>query len=411
MNQQASPAAEFVFRDIEVGQTYRLERTFTADDVRAFATLSGDFSPLHVDPAYAASTEFGGCVVHGMLLAALFSQLIGMRIPGKHALYLGHDLVFRRPVLVGQTVTASAKVAGKNEATRTLFLTTEIHSAEGKIAVSGSARVKVRDGEPAARSAEVAKPAQAYGRGRRVALVTGASRGIGAEIAKTLARQGVDVVVNYFRSADSANRVIQEICSDGGTAVALPADVREADDVQRLMDAVATRFGRLDHVVNGAVGELRQERFVDLNWSSFQSHLDYQLKGAVHVCQTAYPLLKQVGGGAIVNILSQTINGAPPTLMADYVAAKHALYGLSKALAVEWASDLIRVNTVSPGLTQTDLTQHYHDRVFKAEAAHTPLKRLARPVDIARTVAFLLSEDADFLTGIDVSVSGGQSIG
>ena len=411
MNDQPSPAEELAFRNVEVGQAYRLERTFTADDVRAFATLSGDFSPLHVDPAYAASTEFGGCVVHGMLLASLFSQLIGMRIPGKHALYLGHDLVFRRPVLVGQTVTASAKVAGKNEATRTLLLTTEIHNAEGKVAVSGSARVKVRDGEPASKGEAVAKPAAATGRGRHVVLVTGASRGIGAEIAKTLGRQGVDVVVNYFRSADSANRVIQEIRSSGGTAIALPADVREADDVKRLIEAVTARFGRLDRIVNGAVGELRQERFVDLDWSSFQRHLDYQLKGVVHVCQTAYPLFKQVGGGAIVNILSQVINGAPPTLMADYVAAKHALHGLSKALAVEWAPDGIRINTVSPGLTQTDLTQHYHERVFKAEAARTPLKRLAQPADIARTVAFLLSEDAEFLTGVDVSVSGGQVIG
>jgi len=96
--------------------------------------------------------------------------------------------------------------------------------------------------------------------------------------------------------------------------------------------------------------------------------------------------------------------------MADYVTAKHALLGLSKALAIEWADHQIRVNTVSPGLTQTDLTQHYHERVFKMEASRTPLKRIAEPADIANSVAFLLSDEARFLTGVNLYVTGGQII-
>jgi 3-oxoacyl-[acyl-carrier protein] reductase len=97
--------------------------------------------------------------------------------------------------------------------------------------------------------------------------------------------------------------------------------------------------------------------------------------------------------------------------MADYVSAKYALLGFSKALAVEWAEDHIRVNMVSPGLTQTDLTQHYHDRIFKMEASRTPLKRIAQPADIANTVSFLLSPDAAFLTGVNLFVTGGQVMG
>src|SRR6266849_3900020 len=132
-------AADLRFRDIELGQTFELERTFTVEDVERFAAVSGDWSPLHVDPGYAAATEFGGCVVHGMLLASLFSQLVGMHIPGTLALYLGQDLSFRRPVLVGETVRAAAKVTGKNEATATLALATEIRNGAGLIAVSGTA--------------------------------------------------------------------------------------------------------------------------------------------------------------------------------------------------------------------------------------------------------------------------------
>jgi len=400
--------AQLMFPDITVGEIYQVERTFTTQDVRAFAELSGDFSPLHVDPTYAQSTEFGACVVHGLLLASLFSHLVGMRIPGKHALYLGQDLAFRKPVLVGETITASARVVGKNEATHTLSLETDIRTADGRIAVSGSAKVKVRDSTPLQAGQSIESVTSSPAHGRRVALVTGASRGIGAAIAATLARRDVAVAVNYFRSPDSADRLVRGIRKDGGIAIALYADVREADDVRSLIDGIVRQFGRLDQVVNGVAGELGQERFVDLGWSAFQYQIDYHLKPAVMVCQAAYPFLKGAARGSIVNVLSQVIRGAPPARMSDYVAAKYALWGLSKALAAEWAPDGIRVNTVSPGLVQTGLTQHYPDRVFKSEAARTPLRRLARPTDVANAVAYLLSDEAEFLTGVNVSVTGGQ---
>ncbi len=400
-------AATLTFRDIQIGQRFEIERTFTADDVERFATLSGDWSPLHVDPAYAASTEFGGCVLHGMLLASLFSRLVGMHIPGISALYLGQDLAFRRPVLVGETVQASAKVTAKNEATATLALATEIRNGAGLVVVSGAAKVKVRGVRPTPDAAATPPPARPDA-GRRVALVTGASRGIGAAIARTLAARGIAVAVNYHQRADRAEQQVRDIREAGGHAVAVQADVREPDEVARLVRTVADELGGLSLVVNAAIGGLEQQRFVDLDWAAFQRQLDYQVKAVVQVCQAAYPLLKAAGGGAIVNVLSQAATGVPPALMADYVAAKYALHGLSKALAVEWAADGVRVNTVSPGLTRTDLTEHYHDRVFKMEAARVPLRRLASPEDVAKAVAFLLGDESAFLTGVDVPVSGGQ---
>jgi 3-oxoacyl-[acyl-carrier protein] reductase len=407
MSDKAPQAAELGFRDIQVGQSFTVERTFTADDVRRFAAVSGDWSPLHVDPGYAASTEFGGCVVHGMLLASLFSQLVGMSIPGTRALYLGQDLAFRRPVLVGETVRATAKVTGKNEALTTLALATEIRNADQLVVVSGTAKVKVRDPLAVADTAPVrhSEPTRASG---RVALVTGSSRGVGAAIAHALASQGIAVGVNYFRNADQAEKQVREIRQAGGRAIAVQADVREAQDVSRLVRTVADELGGLTFVVNAAIQGLEQQRFLDLDWSAFQQHLDYQLKAAVQVCQAAHPFLKAAGNGAIVNVLSQVTTGVPPASMADYVSAKYALYGLSKALAVEWAADGIRVNMVSPGLMRTDLTGHYHERVFKMEAIRTPLRRLASLADVANTVAFLLGDESAFLTGVNVPVSGGQ---
>lgn len=403
------PAAAIGFDAIEMGQVYELERTFTSADTLAFAAVSGDYSPLHVDTAYAGETEFGRCVVHGILLASLFSQLVGMRIPGRHALYLGQDLTFRRPVLVDETVRASAKVTGKSEATRSIVLATEIRGADGRTAVTGSARVKVRDdGRPSPRPAPLPL-AEGAGRGAgEVALVTGASRGIGAAIARALAGRGIAVAVNYLRSEDRARSVVDEIVAAGGSALAVKADVRDGAAVEQMLGEVSARLGPPTILVNAAIGELAPGPFMELGWADFEAQLAYQLKAVVGLSQALYPRMKEAGRGSIVNLVSQVVAGVPPGQMADYVVAKHALLGLSKALAAEWASDGIRVNMISPGLTRTELTQFQNERVFKMEAARTPLRRLASIDDIAHAASYLASDDAAFLTGVNLFVTGGQ---
>lgn len=405
-------ADELGFADIAIGQVFEVERSFSAQDVQAFAAVSGDHSPLHVDPAYAAGTEFGRNVVHGILLASLFSQLVGMRVPGKHALYMGQDLTFRRPVLVDEPIRAIAKVTAKSEATSTLVLNTEIRSADDKVVVMGTAKVKVRDQvrEAAPAAAAVASMAVAESAARHVALVTGASRGMGAEIARTLARRGYAVAVNYFRSADRAEGVVREIVDAGGLAMAFQADVRDAAQVAAMTARIVEELGAPTVLVNSAVGEFANRPIAELRWSDFEAHLDYQLKAVLNTCQSVHPLMKAAGGGAIVNLLSQVVGGVPATGLADYVSAKTALMGLSKAMAAEWAEDAVRVNMVSPGLTRTEMTEHYHERIFKMEAARTPLKRIATPADVANSVAYLAGEDSAFMTGVNVYVTGGQTM-
>jgi 3-oxoacyl-[acyl-carrier protein] reductase len=407
-------AANRTFDEIQIGDVFAVERAFSMEDVLAFAALSGDFSPLHVDAAYAAATEFGGCVVHGILLASLLSQLVGMRIPGEPALYLGQDLTFRRPVLVGENVRAIAKVTGKSAATQMLVLATEIRGPDDKVVVAGTAKVKVRANaapsrdeahaaSDAATSAAAAEPSRP-----RCAIVTGGSGGIGAEIARTLARRGHAVAINYMQRVDRATTVVASIEHFGGMARAFRADVRDAHAVDTMLADVTAHFGAPGILVNAAIGDLESRPFHELTWTQFQGHLDYQVKAAFNLCQGVYPLMKQTGGGAVVNVLSQVTTGTPPPNMADYVTAKHALEGLSKALASEWAADGIRVNMVSPGLTRTELTEFQHERVFKMEAARTPLRRLATAEDIARAVAYLALDESSFLTGTNLFVTGGQ---
>ena len=409
MNNARPNASDLRFADILVGQSFELERSFSAEDVLAFAAASGDYSPLHVDPDYAGGTEFGAQVVHGMLLASLFSQLVGMRVPGRHALYLGQDLTFRRPVLIGETIRAIAKVTGKSESTRTLVLGTEIRSLDDKVLVMGTAKVKVRDDASTAAAQASTPVSLTEPAGQRpVALVSGASRGLGAQIAKTLAQRGFAVAVNYFRSPERAQQVVREIEAEGGVAFAVQADVRESDSVAAMLAQVVEKLGPPQVLVNAAVGEFVNRPINDLRWSDFAEHMDYQVKAVLQLCQAVHPHMKAQGGGAIVNILSQVTAGAPATGMADYACAKNALMGLSKAMAAEWAEDAIRVNMVSPGLMRTELTEHYQERVFKMEAARTPLKRIATPDDVGRAVAYLAGSESTFLTGVNLFVTGGQ---
>jgi NAD(P)-dependent dehydrogenase (short-subunit alcohol dehydrogenase family)/acyl dehydratase len=407
-------AADLGYDEVDIGAVFSVERTFTAEDVRRFSQVSGDFSPLHVDVEYAEQTEFGGCVVHGMLLGALFSQLVGMHVPGRRALYLGQDLTFRRPVLIGETVRATAKVAAKNDATHVVVLQTEIRGADERVVVSGTARVKVRDSggvkdvsesdaAPRRERPSSASPAS-------VALVTGASRGVGAETARVLASKGWAVAINYWRSKAMADAVVEEIIRGGGRSISVQADVRDDSAVDALVATVAERLGAPALLVNSATAELESVAASDVAWEAFERHLAYQAKAVLRLCQAVRRGMVAAGGGAIVNIVSQVTNDSPPVRMADYVTAKYALLGLSKALANEWAEDNIRVNMVSPSLIRTDLTQGHHERVFKLEAARTPLRRLATTRDAAMAVAWLASEEASFLTGVNLFITGGQAM-
>lgn len=241
----------------------------------------------------------------------------------------------------------------------------------------------------------------------KVALVTGASRGIGAAIAKRLATDGFRVVVNYAGSTDKAEAVVREIKEAGGEALAIQANVAEADAVKQMIKQTIDTFGQLDCVVNNA-GITRDGLLMRMKEADFDAVIDTNLKGAFLVTQAATrPLLKT--NGRIINIASVVgISGNPG--QANYVAAKAGLIGLTKSVARELASKGVTVNAICPGFIETDMTDELTEEQRNLSLGQIPLKRFGQTDDIASLVSFIASDEARYITGQTLAVDGGMTM-
>ena len=239
----------------------------------------------------------------------------------------------------------------------------------------------------------------------KVAVVTGASKGIGAAVARQLAREGAAVVVNYASSASEADRVAADISAGGGKAVAVQADVRKASDIERLFAETLRAFDALDVLVNNAgayevspVGTITEEHFHRL--------FDLNVLSLILTSQEAIKHMN-AAGGSIVNMSSIVGDFAPPNLSV-YNATKAAVDALTRTMAKELAPRNIRVNSINPGMIETE---GLHATGFAANreamAAVTPLGRIGTPEDIAPGVAFLASSDSAWMTGETLYITGG----
>jgi 3-oxoacyl-[acyl-carrier protein] reductase len=241
----------------------------------------------------------------------------------------------------------------------------------------------------------------------KVAVVTGASKGIGAGIAKSLAAEGASVVVNYASSKDGADRVVAEIKAKGGKAIAVQGDVSKQADISRLFAETKKALGRLDIVVNNA-GVYEFAPLGEVTEASFHKMFDLNVLGLILTSQEA---LKYFGseGGSIINIGSAASTLTPPTTVA-YTATKGAVDVVTRTLSKELGPKKIRVNSINPGMVETEGTHSFGiigSDFQKGFEAQTPLGRIAQPNDIGPIAVFLASDESGWLTGELVSASGG----
>ena len=241
----------------------------------------------------------------------------------------------------------------------------------------------------------------------KVAVVTGASKGIGAGIAKGLAAEGAAVVVNYASSKADAERVVAEIKRNGGKAVAVQGDVSKAQDVNRLFDETAKTFGRLDVLVNNA-GVYQFAALGEITEEQFHRQFGTNVLGLLLASQKAVNMFP-AEGGTIINIGSTASQLTPPTT-AVYTATKGAVNAVTRVLAKELGPRKVRVNSINPGMVETEGTHTMGiigTDFQKQFEERTPLGRIAQPADIAPIAVFLASEDSGWLTGETILASGG----
>ena len=388
------------FEKIAVGDEAEIFHTITANDLDSFAEVTGDINPLHMDDSYAATTSFKKRVVHGMLTASFISTMIGTKLPGKGSLWYEQRLRFLAPARIGENIRVWAKVKHKSLSMRIITIETLVFGDGERKLIEGEAKVKVLKPEMKDKSnLEIQE--------KGAVIITGASRGIGAAIAKELALAGYPVVVNYNKSTSHSEDIVRHINAQKGKAVAFQANVIDRNSVHGMVDFAIDKFRYISGIVNNASPPIHSMDFAQISWADIQTHIDVQIKGAYHLCQAVLPHLLEAKKGVIVNMSSIVADNVPPAKWMPYTMAKAALVSFSRSLAVEYGPKGIRVNCVSPGMTQTDLIADVPEKAKMVAKMQTTLRRLAVPEDIAGVVSFLFSDKAKHITGENIRVCGG----
>lgn len=387
--------------DFHAGQQFIERFVLDAEVVKRFAAFSGDVNPLHMDSAEARSYGFPQAVAHGAIQVAYLSRMIGMVVPGAGALWTGHQLRWLKPVYVGDEIELKVQVRSWSASAGLLQLQFFASNTKGEHVMQGEAEVKV--------GRKLAANAPTGPAGERVALVTGASGGIGAATALALAANG-PVAVHYHANAAGAEAVVRQIVDAGGKARGFQADLAQAGAAEQLVQAVAAEFGQLDVLVHGATTSLTPVALKDSNPADFEAFWRVQVAASQELLKTVIPVMGARKHGRCIFLGTSYLFGQPPAGLAHYVAAKQALWGMVRSASLELAPLGITVNMISPSMTVTALSAHVPQRVREVEAMKNPCRRLATPEDSAAAIAWLASDAASFVNGVNLPVTGGPVV-
>jgi dehydrogenase/reductase SDR family member 4 len=243
----------------------------------------------------------------------------------------------------------------------------------------------------------------------KVAIVTGASRGIGKAIAIEMAKSGADVVLASRKMAD-LEKAAEEVKATGRKALAVSAHIGRLEDIAALVARAKAEFGKIDILVNNAATNPTMDQAIDVSDRAWDSVMNLNLKGLFFLSQAVAKVMKEQGGGVIINVSS--VAGVTPDILPIYSISKAGVNMATKVMAQQWAPYGIRVNTLSPGQTRTQFSEALwgNPDIYKVIMDRTPLKRIGEPQDLAHAAVFLASDKASFITGQNLIVDGGLTI-
>jgi 3-oxoacyl-[acyl-carrier protein] reductase len=243
----------------------------------------------------------------------------------------------------------------------------------------------------------------------KVAIVTGGSRGIGAATAKLLAEAGATVVINYFSSEQEALTVLREMEAMGRKGKIIQADVRNPEDVKKLVDETVNEFGKVDILVNNANIRFAFKPFMEMSWDEFSYKLNNELSAAFHMCQAVVPYMEKQGEGKIV-LIASGLSRTPTQGFIAHGSAKAAVSTFAKYLAQELGPKNIKTNVISPGLVLTDATKNQPEESREITKRITPLHRIAEPKDVAGAILSVVADWNSFVNGAYIPVNGGSDM-
>ena len=388
------------YSKVNVGDTAEIKHTITKTDIQKFVDLTGDNNQLHVDKEFAEKTSFKKPVAHGMLGASFISTIIGTKIPGDGALWYAQRLEFLLPVRVGDKLTITAKVIKKIDRLNSIELQTDIFNQYKQKVTTGVAKVKIIEDEPKKKCAPVNT--------EKTVLIVGATGGIGSQAARTLAREGYNLILHYHSNKTKVEKLKKELSAlTDKRIVIVGANILKDNEVSDMVFEMSRYFKKISAFVNASTLHFGNIKLENMEWDDVSSQININIKSNLNIIKKIIPLMQENKYGKIVFLTTQYTEQMPNELV-HYITAKSALNGFAKALAVELAPKGIRVNLVSAGMTNTNLIADIPEKVKLITAAKTPLRRLAEPQDIADTISYLVSDKSDFLTGETIRVNGGQ---
>lgn len=391
------------FRECKVGDSASMSLTLTPKLVADFATYSGDYNPLHMDESFAASTPFKRRVVHGMAYGSFISRLIGMDLPGEGALWTSQSFQFIKPVFLGDVLKLTVEITQISEASRTLRLKAAAVNQHGEDVMAGTGDVMALETAEQVAPEAPSKPA--------LVLVTGGSRGIGAAAVEELVKRGHPVAFTYHSRAEEAHALCERLRAKDGKVWSFAYKAEDgARASEALIRAVRSDVGDPTALVCSGASPDIYGTAAESSWEQIDRQLQIHVASVLHLTQALLPGMTAARSGSVILLGTSYLLGAPPANMVPYMVAKHALNGLFKSLAIELGPKQIRVNMVSPSMTETELLARVPQRTTKVAAQQNPLRRLANPADVASSIGFLCSSDAAYINGHNLVVSGGSAM-